>query len=478
MIVECDIGETAYFAGPDTNDTGGSAADATSGPTGYAHLVGATVNAAPITAGITVSLLSEATWPPGCYQTAVAATLGNGFAAGSEYDIHVQATVDSETPVGVIGRLKVRAANSQTDDMITRVLLALPAAAADGAGGLPISDAGGLDLDTILARITGNVATAAKLTKYAQLLARSDAAIATDNATELTEINASGGSGAGDYSNQTEAIEALRDRGDSAWVTATGFALASAWTAARAGYLDELNAATDGNVAEIIKTVLLELSNRVNNSSLHDLLGIPDTAAHTALTDIVDGVWDEASTGHTDSGKAGAQVWTDIDAIDALVKASGDGDLAALWTRIQAISNAFGVTVSNFVSGSISSDAFAANAIDDDALAADTDVYEARVTLFVDTHNVTDRYAVGFFKNGAPVTSGITVPTLTVYLLNAAGTVLLNGVTLLQASTLGYYYYDSTTLSTAGLGYMAKVGATIDGSSRTMTCPVGRDRSA
>jgi hypothetical protein len=40
---------------------------------------------------------------------------------------------------------------------------ALPAAAADAAGGLPISDAGGLDLDTFLGRITGNVALASVL---------------------------------------------------------------------------------------------------------------------------------------------------------------------------------------------------------------------------------------------------------------------------------------------------------------------------
>ncbi|MHC4178345.1 MAG: hypothetical protein ACYSWU_12610, partial [Planctomycetota bacterium] len=45
----------------------------------------------------------------------------------------------------------------------TRVELALPNAAPDAAGGLPISDAGGLDLDTILGRITGNVALASVL---------------------------------------------------------------------------------------------------------------------------------------------------------------------------------------------------------------------------------------------------------------------------------------------------------------------------
>ncbi len=76
----------------------------------------------------------------------------------------------------------------------------------------------------------GDVATAAKLLAYFQLLARSDPAIANDNSTELTELNADGGSGGGDYSNQTEAQEAIRDNGDEEWGTASGFATAGALT--------------------------------------------------------------------------------------------------------------------------------------------------------------------------------------------------------------------------------------------------------
>jgi hypothetical protein len=132
---------------------------------------------------------------------------------------------------------------------------AIPNVAADAAGGLPISDAGGLDLDAKLAN-THEITVArmgaltdwlngerldllidqiladtnelqtddipGKLLAYVQLLARSDAAIATDNATELTAINADGGSGGGDFSNQTDAIEAIRDRGDTSWVTGVG----------------------------------------------------------------------------------------------------------------------------------------------------------------------------------------------------------------------------------------------------------------
>jgi hypothetical protein len=61
-----------------------------------------------------------------------------------------------------------------------------------------------------------------KIRKFFQLGYRKDAAIATDNATELTEINANGGSGGGNYSNTTDAQEAIRDRGDAAWTTGGG----------------------------------------------------------------------------------------------------------------------------------------------------------------------------------------------------------------------------------------------------------------
>jgi hypothetical protein len=37
-------------------------------------------------------------------------------------------------------------------------------------------------------------------------------------------------------------------------------------------------------------------------------------STHSAA-DVADAVWDEAATGHTDAGKAGAQMWTDVDAI-------------------------------------------------------------------------------------------------------------------------------------------------------------------
>lgn len=97
------------------------------------------------------------------------------------------------------------------DDAITSAKLA-----ADSIGSSQLATSAVTEIQT-------NLATAAKLLAYVQLLARKDAAIATDNSTELGEINADGGSGAGGFDNTTDAVEAVRDRGDSDWVTATGF---------------------------------------------------------------------------------------------------------------------------------------------------------------------------------------------------------------------------------------------------------------
>jgi hypothetical protein len=86
-----------------------------------------------------------------------------------------------------------------------------------------------------------------KLLKYVQLIVRKDAAIATDNSTELTAINADGGSGAGAFANTTDALEALRDRGDSAWTTVTAANIRSAVGLASANLDSQLDALPTAN---------------------------------------------------------------------------------------------------------------------------------------------------------------------------------------------------------------------------------------
>lgn len=70
----------------------------------------------------------------------------------------------------------------------------------------------------------------AKLLAYIQLLARADEAIETDNATELAEINADGGSGPGDYMNDQDSLEAILQRGNQAWLTGAGAGATESYT--------------------------------------------------------------------------------------------------------------------------------------------------------------------------------------------------------------------------------------------------------
>lgn len=113
-----------------------------------------------------------------------------------------------------------------------------------------------------------------KLLKYVQLILRKDAAIATDNATEVTAINANGGSGGGAFANTTDSQEALRDRGDAAWITATGFSTLSQ--------------------ADVRTAIGLASAN------LDTQLDALPTAAENA-----DAVWDEALADHLGAGSTG-----------------------------------------------------------------------------------------------------------------------------------------------------------------------------
>ena len=63
-------------------------------------------------------------------------------------------------------------------------------------------------------------------------------------------------------------------------------------------------------------------------------------STHSAA-DVADAVWDEAAVGHTDAGKAGAQLWTDIDAIledtDELQSDDIPGTLSTIDGKIDTI---------------------------------------------------------------------------------------------------------------------------------------------
>lgn len=68
-------------------------------------------------------------------------------------------------------------------------------------------------------------------------------------------------------------------------------------------------------VATALLNELIENDAGVSRYTANALEQAPTDGAAPTAGEIADAVWDEASTGHVDAGKAGAQLWTDIDAI-------------------------------------------------------------------------------------------------------------------------------------------------------------------
>lgn len=132
------------------------------------------------------------------------------------------------------------------------------------------------------------------------------------------------------------------------------------------------------------------------------------------------------------------------------------------------------IDAATFAAGAINAAAIADGAIDDAAVAADMDGYAAKIWV-VKEGTTADHYAVGFFKNGQPVTSGITSPTIQVIKASDASD-LIASTALTQIGSLGLYKKDESTNKMAGGAiYFAKVEATIDSSTRTWFQQIGRD---
>jgi hypothetical protein len=253
---------------------------------------------------------------------------------------------------------------------------ALPAAAADAAGGLPISDAGALDLDTFLGRITGNVALASVLGALA------DAAADGDPTTADTLMQ---------YVKQV--INTL--------VGTVGIPTFPAAAVA------------------------------ANNVSLAEVMRSLATRLPAALV--------------------GARIDANASAVS--------GDAVAADT-LELFAEALDQTTGQ---------------LDNGTLATGLDTYQARVELYDDDGGSADRYEVGWYKNGEPVTSGITSPTIQV-IKSADGTNLVASTAMTEIGSLGLFkHVEATNRIVAGATYRAKVQATIGGATRTDFKDVGRD---
>jgi hypothetical protein len=107
------------------------------------------------------------------------------------------------------------------------------------------------------------------------------------------------------FDQTTDSLEAIRDRGDAAWITATGFSThtaADVWAvgtrtitgltaAALADFFDTDSGTTYASA--VAGSVVKEIADNAGGSGL-------------TLADIADAVWDEAITGHLTAGSTGA----------------------------------------------------------------------------------------------------------------------------------------------------------------------------
>ena len=125
---------------------------------------------------------------------------------------------------------------------------------------------------------------------------------------------------------------------DTAVIGSTGQGLTSLATQASVNTVD--------TVVDTIAVDVAGLDGAAMRGTDSAYTGTPPTAAS-----IADAVWDEAATGHTDAGKAGEQLWTDVDAI--LVDTAEIGAAGAGLTNINLPDQTMNITGS--LSGSVGS---------------------------------------------------------------------------------------------------------------------------
>jgi hypothetical protein len=115
------IADTVYFWFG-ANDTSGSGGDGAT-PLFDVREAGAAAGAIPLLSG-TPTLLSHANYPAGCYEVAVAATVGNGFAADDTFGVFCTLAIDSQNPTGFVGsctltpHISAANVNSEVSDVL------------------------------------------------------------------------------------------------------------------------------------------------------------------------------------------------------------------------------------------------------------------------------------------------------------------------------------------------------------------------
>ncbi len=114
------LNDTIYFWFA-ANDTAGSGGDGAS-PASDVRLAGAATDAAPILSPTPV-LLSHVNYPAGCYEIAIEATSGNGFAANQTYAVFSTLLIDTQNPTGFVGSFDLKPVLADAENSVCDALL-------------------------------------------------------------------------------------------------------------------------------------------------------------------------------------------------------------------------------------------------------------------------------------------------------------------------------------------------------------------
>ena len=218
------LGNTTYFWFG-SNDTSGSGGDGAT-PLCDVRLAGAAVDAIPVYSP-TPALLSHANYPAGCYEVAIAATVGNGFAAGNTYAVFCSLTIDSQNPTGFVGSFDLKPVESNPIQLGSSAQSATDLKDLADTGYNPTTHklAGVVLADTCTTN-TDMRGTNSAITSLAAITDDKDSYKATGYApaneydTEMAHLDVN----VSTRSSHADPSSGIESHGDTHWPTATGFA--------------------------------------------------------------------------------------------------------------------------------------------------------------------------------------------------------------------------------------------------------------
>ena len=314
------------------NPTSGANKNADSTPTALVYKLS---DGTTLAAAVTVTNITT-----GVYRFSVGVTTANGFAAGEYYELWVTAAVSGDTTVTQSAPIINFKATTNDVDALSTLTQTQVTGGAYAINNASFAFNAGLDFTTTqkaatLARVTLNDTT----TTNTDMRGTDNAALAA-TALSTTQWTNTLATNIGTTNTTVAANLDTTVSGRMATYTQpTGFLAATFPTTATVASTTNITAATGITVSSIGADV-------VNASAL----------AADAVAEIADGIWDEATSGHTISGTYGGRI----------VRATNSN------TEVQITgSNHVAADVHEFQAGVITAGDFAANSITASALAAD-----------------------------------------------------------------------------------------------------------